>query len=36
MAADAYQRAATLQPANRAVSAKLSLSRELVAKTRPR
>lgn len=36
MAADAYQRAATLQPANKAVSAKLSLSRELVAKTRPR
>jgi tetratricopeptide (TPR) repeat protein len=36
MAADAYQRAAALQPANRAVSAKLALSRELVAKTRAR
>lgn len=36
MAADAYQRAAALQPTNRAVSAKLALSRELVAKTRAR
>jgi predicted Zn-dependent protease len=36
MAADSYQRAATLQPGNRALSAKLSLSRELVSKTRSR
>jgi tetratricopeptide (TPR) repeat protein len=36
MAADAYQRAAALQPGNRALTAKLSLSRELVSKTRGR
>ena len=34
MAADAYQRAATLQPANRAVSGKLALTREMVTKAR--
>ena len=34
MAADAYQRASTLQPTNRAVSNKLALTREMVAKAR--
>ena len=34
MAADAYQRAATLQPTNRAVSSKLALTREMVTKAR--
>ncbi len=34
MAADAYQRAATLQPTNRAVSNKLALAREMVTKAR--
>ena len=34
MAADAYQRAVTLQPANRAVSSKLALTREMVTKAR--
>ncbi len=34
MAADAYQRAATLQPSNRAVSNKLALTREMVTKAR--
>ena len=34
MAADAYQRAATLQPTNRAVSSKLALTREMVTKVR--
>ena len=34
MAADAYQRASTLQPTNRGVSNKLSLARELVTKAR--
>lgn len=34
MAADSYQRAAKLQPGSRTVATKLSLSRELVAKTR--
>ncbi|MEP6609074.1 MAG: tetratricopeptide repeat protein [Burkholderiaceae bacterium] len=34
MAAEAYQRAATLQPTNKAVSAKLGLAREIVTKAR--
>ena len=34
MAADAYQRASTLQPTNRAVSNKLALAREMVTKAR--
>lgn len=34
MAADAYQRAASLQPANRALSSKLALAREMVTKVR--
>lgn len=34
MAADAYQRAATLQPTNRAISSKLALTREMVTKAR--
>ena len=34
MAADAYQRAATLQPTNRSVSSKLALTREMVTKAR--
>jgi colicin import membrane protein len=34
MSADAYQRAARLQPANRALGNKLSLTRELIARTR--
>jgi len=34
MAADAYQRASTLQPGNRAVSSKLALTREMVTKVR--
>ena len=34
LAADAYQRAATLQPTNRAVSSKLALTREMVTKAR--
>ena len=34
MAADAFQRAATLQPQNRTVSAKLALAREIVTKVR--
>jgi tetratricopeptide (TPR) repeat protein len=34
MAADAYQRAATLQPSNRAISSKLALTREMVTKAR--
>ena len=34
MAADAYQRASTLQPSNRAVSNKLALAREMVTKAR--
>ena len=34
MAADAYQRAAALQPTNRAVSSKLALTREMVTKAR--
>ena len=34
MAADAYQRASTLQPTNRAVSNKLALTREMVTKAR--
>ena len=34
MAADAYQRAATLQPTNRTVSSKLALTREMVTKAR--
>ena len=34
MAADSYQRAATLQPNNRAVSNKLALTREMVTKAR--
>jgi tetratricopeptide (TPR) repeat protein len=34
MAADAYQRASTLQPNNRAVSNKLALTREMVTKAR--
>jgi tetratricopeptide (TPR) repeat protein len=34
MAADAYQRAATLQPSNRSVSNKLALTREMVTKAR--
>jgi tetratricopeptide (TPR) repeat protein len=34
MSADAYQRAARLQPANRALGSKLSLTRELIARTR--
>lgn len=34
MAADSYQRASTLQPANRALSGKLALAREMVTKSR--
>jgi tetratricopeptide (TPR) repeat protein len=34
MSADAYQRAAKLQPGNRAAGSKLALTRELLAKTR--
>jgi tetratricopeptide (TPR) repeat protein len=34
MAADAYQRAATLQPANRSLSTKLALTREMITKAR--
>jgi tetratricopeptide (TPR) repeat protein len=34
MAADAYQRAATLQPSNRAASSKLALTREMITKAR--
>ena len=34
MAADAYQRASTLQPTNRTVSNKLALTREMVTKAR--
>jgi Flp pilus assembly protein TadD len=34
MSVDAYQRAARLQPGNRSVASKLTLSRELLAKTR--
>jgi Tfp pilus assembly protein PilF len=34
MAADAYQRASTLQPNNRTVSNKLALTREMVTKAR--
>ena len=34
MAVDSYQRASSLQPANRALSAKLALARELVTKMR--
>jgi Flp pilus assembly protein TadD len=34
MSVDAYQRAARLQPGNRALGSKLSLSRELLSKTR--
>jgi Flp pilus assembly protein TadD len=34
MSVDAYQRAARLQPGNRALGTKLSLSRELLSKTR--
>lgn len=34
MSADAYQRAARLQPANRMLGNKLALARELIAKTR--
>lgn len=34
LAADSYQRAATLQPTNRAVSNKLALTREMVTKAR--
>ncbi len=34
MAAEAYQRASKLQPTNRAISTKLSLTREIVTKTR--
>jgi tetratricopeptide (TPR) repeat protein len=34
MAADAYQRAATLQPSNRSVTNKLALTREMVTKAR--
>ena len=34
MSVDAYQRAAKLQPGNRAASSKLALTRELLAKTR--
>lgn len=34
MAADAYQRASTLQPTNRALSGKLALTREMVTKAR--
>lgn len=34
MAADAYQRAAKIDPANRQASAKLTLSRELISKAR--
>jgi Flp pilus assembly protein TadD len=34
MSADAYQRAAKLQPANRAVGGKLAMTRELLARTR--
>ena len=34
MAADAYQRASTLQPSNRAISSKLALTREMVTKVR--
>jgi tetratricopeptide (TPR) repeat protein len=34
MAADAYQRAATLQPNNRAASSKLALTREMITKAR--
>jgi len=34
MAADAYQRAAKIDPANRQASAKLTLSRELITKAR--
>jgi tetratricopeptide (TPR) repeat protein len=34
MSVDAYQRAAKLQPGNRAVGTKLTLTRELLAKTR--
>ena len=34
MAADAYQRASSLEPGNRQVTTKLTLSRELIGKTR--
>jgi hypothetical protein len=34
MSVDAYQRAARLQPGNRAAGSKLALTRELLAKTR--
>jgi Flp pilus assembly protein TadD len=34
MAADAYQRAATLQPNNRTASSKLALTREMITKAR--
>ena len=34
MAADAYQRASKLDPANRQAGAKLSLSREMITKAR--
>lgn len=34
MAADAYQRATALEPGNRQIGAKLTLSRELISKTR--
>ena len=34
MAADAYQRASTLQPGNRALTSKLALTREMVTKAR--
>ncbi len=36
MAADAYQRASTLQPTNRSLSSKLALTREMVTKARNR
>jgi Flp pilus assembly protein TadD len=36
MAADAYQRASTLQPNNRPLSSKLALAREMAAKARVR
>lgn len=36
MAADAYQRASTLQPTNRALSGKLALAREMATKARAR
>lgn len=34
MAAEAYQRASTLQPTNRAITTKLNLTRDMVTKTR--